>query len=237
MFEKAREFREKYSTSPQSRLAENNHLIRANLILKKQADDYARKSAKLKADIMVMEREVSIIESELDAFMLEYYDKYLSKMMDDGWVSTQESPVKAGFYNDDEMVSFFDKKSEAYEKELKIAYRRLVKHFHPDVNSELDITYFRDIQAHYEKGELAELVYIQSQLDEAEADESMIGMIERLENQIRANERRLVKLVERKSSLISSSEHKMFIKFKLSEIRGYNFFDELLRRTGFKSTH
>ncbi len=237
MFEKAREFREKYYTVTQSRSGENSGLIRANLILKKQADEYARKSARFKSETQVLEREISMIESELDEFMMLYYEKFMSKVVDGDYVSTPENPVKAGFYQDDAMVTFFDKKAEAYEKELKIVYRKLVKNFHPDINKGLDIAYFRDIQSHYENSELAELVYIQTQLDEAECDDNIISMIERLEAQIGAYERKLVKLVEKKSSLISSSEHKLYIKFKLSEIRGYNFFDELLRRTGIKSAH
>lgn len=152
MSEKAREFRDKFFHTEQSQ----NHLIRANLILRKQADEYLRKCARLKADILVLERE---IEMNIET-------------------------------------------SEAYDRELKIAYRRLVKTFHPDANQEVDAAQFRDIQSCYEHAALPELIYIQMHAEE-DAEENVIVRIERLEALYRGYQKKMIKLINHKSEIIS----------------------------------
>ncbi len=229
MFEKAREFREKYYTPPAPEKATPELRI-ATDILGRHAQGYIRKAAKIRSEIIVLESELSLVEAEIEKFMLLYHEKFSAFLLDDGIFPTPETPAEASFDEDNESVMLFEKRTEAFNKELKNTYRKLVKNFHPDMNhDEFDSKYFYRVQELYEKGDLAELVYIQSQIEDI-PDENMIRKIEKLEAQIRVGEKKLFKLIERKADILSGAEYQLFMKFRLSEVRGYNFFEELLKR-------
>ena len=229
MFEKAREFREKYYT-PFEPVEDGQDIILAGKLLERHAQNYCRRASKLRSEILVLEGEILLMQNEIDDFLVLYYEKFSEILIDSGIFSNSLNVVGSAFHEDDEAVSLFEKRAQAYSSELKKVYRKLVKDFHPDANGdEKELEYFYKIQNSYEKGDLTELLYIQTQL-ENRVEKNVIEMIEKLEAEIKVYDKKLIKLVETKIHILSSPEYKLFIKFKLSEIRGYNFFEELFKR-------
>jgi DnaJ domain len=230
MFEKAREFREKYYT-PQQSIAQDNDIVIAGKILEKHAQNYCRKSSKLRSEILVLESEIELIQGEIDEFLKLYYEKFSEVLMESGIFSQNDSRVESVFDECDDAVSLIERRSQAYNSEVKSIYRKLVKTFHPDMNpSKKEREYFYRIQRSYESNDLTELLYIHSMI-ESRDEVNVIEKIEKFEHEIKIYQKKLVKLIEKKSELISTPEYKLFIKFRLSEVRGYNFFEELLKRT------
>jgi hypothetical protein len=213
MYQKAREFRQNIYSNPSSSRNESD-LAKANALLDKHAQTYARRSCRISSEIIVIEKEIELIENELKGFLTIYQQNFSTDPLND--------------FEKSEGITFFERRAEAFNITLKAAYRKLVKNIHPDMSDDHDVKYFHRVQTLYEKQDLAELLYVDTQLKEKNSPiESAILKIERFESEIKTNEKKLFKLIGYKSDIISSPQYQLFMKFKLSEARGYGIFNKL----------
>jgi len=139
MFDKAKLFRDKHLMP-----TEVHNTLK---LLEEQASFFKDKISITKSKISILEREKYLIESDLDEFLMDYYEK-VSTIFLNG-ISTNENSDDLnqdldifhevykllddkGLNSDEGKTNIYSRKNEAHEKELKKIYRKLVKISHPD---------------------------------------------------------------------------------------------------------
>jgi hypothetical protein len=234
IYEKAREFKEKYRISSEFDANATSEKFYTNSDFEKQLEEYSRVVASLKSEILVLQSELEIIESAVDEFLIKYYEKFSNVLLEKNVYSTKENPIRSNFNDEvDSGISLIENRGEAFKKELKNVYRKLAKLCHPDkASGQFPALYFQYINDLYKQSALDELLYLEAQIESQGRfhNENIIIKIERLEFSIESLKAKLSRLEDRKSILLSSAEYKLFLKYKLSEIRGYDFFDSLFSK-------
>lgn len=239
MFEKAREFKEKFYISKRSSSAVRSAESQVHSILEKQLDRYTHRCASLRLEIAILESEIALIQTEIDEFLLSYYEKF-SQVVLENWVDlTNDSAVRTNFGKGvEDNILLMNRRAAAFDDQLKKTYRRLLKMCHPDTaESDLAKIYFDHVQSSFRQGALEELFFVELKIQEQvfEGDDNIVARIEKLESKAKFCKSKVIKLIDKKQQILRSIEYKLFLKFKLSEVRGYNFFEEMLKKTSFNS--
>lgn len=233
IYEKAREFKEKYRLDISSPTNSNGVSNPSLDYLYSQLEDYSRNISKLRSEILVLENELSLIQEDIDEFLLLYYEKFSEVLLSKGTFSSKENYISSNLeYESEESLVMLQKRSEAFDIQLKQTYRKLAKLCHPDsAGAEFPAVYFNHIQDLYKNRDLNELLYIEAKIQDKIhlSESSVVRKIEKLEVQQNSLKAKYKNLVAEKDNILNSPEYKLFLKYKLSEIRGYDFFNNLLK--------
>jgi hypothetical protein len=233
IYEKAREFKEKYRVDISPHGSSENSSDPSLSYLYQQLEDYSRVISKLRSEILVLENEISLVQEEVDEFLLLYYEKFSEILLSKGSFSSTENYITSNLeFDSEDNLLMLEKRSEAFDMQLKQTYRKLAKLCHPDsAGAEFPAVYFNHIQELYKNRDLNELLYIESKIQDKIhlSESSVVRKIEKLEVQQNSLKAKYENLISEKDKILNSPEYKLFLKYKLSEIRGYDFFDSLLK--------
>ena len=193
---------------------------------------FTRKISKLKFSVKVLERELKIIEDQLDEFLMLYYERVSDQCLDKGLAGSGASVGAFDFDNIEfERQSITSSYKEAHGKELKKLYRELVKELHPDsVSNKFERESFNRLNEIYKNGDLEEMVFFKAKLDNRKKDFNNINfvkLIEDLEMEEKYLSRKYEKLLQEKHKVQSAPEYKLFCRYRLAEVRGDDFFDQI----------
>lgn len=235
IYEKAREFREKYYVPAQP---EKNDIFEKSQIknlLEMQIEKFARSNALCRSQILVLEEEIEMIKADIDDFLIIYYERFSEIMLRNNIFSAAQSIIGSDFGDEaEDNISLFERKEKAFSKELKLVYRRLAKLCHPDSSdNKFYAKYFSRIQELYKYSALDELLYMEARLSENEPadEENIVKKLERFESASKNFKEKLSRLEDERQQLLSSAEYRLLIKYKLSQIRGYDFFERIIRNS------
>ena len=226
MFQRAKLFKEKYALVAQAQDA-------ATLLAQKH-EELTNRVSKLKHEILTLESEYEILDSDLNEFLMQYYEKFSQKLFIDD--SLFEKYISKDFSEDDKQkanVALYERKKKAKDSELKQVYRKLVKRVHPDLNAEGSVRDVSLVNGLYEKSDLEGLLSVQTELDNQEIynvrGEGLVREIELMESQGILMERRYSKVKIKLQRITGSPEYKLYTRYKIAEMQNIDFFDQLLK--------
>ncbi len=240
-YEKSLEFKQKATSGSQVR---DKHILPETAVnilnmLDEKADELTREISLLTAYSSVLSREIFNIESELEEFLLLYYEKFSEvvmsnpkyKLRDIRSIDGELEETKRYTVQPDN-VSLFDNKLKARNEEIKKIYRLLTKELHPDVNEAMLAKFlFTHVRKLSDEGNLDELMYIKTKIDkgrEFQDNKNIVQKIEILEKDANISAIRKRTLEGKKEQLVDSPEYRLYIKYKVAQIRGEDFFKLLL---------
>jgi hypothetical protein len=233
MFEQAAKFREKYSIP----LEAQNSLR----ILEEEANIFKEKISQLKSQISILKREIYCLESDINEFLMDYYER-VSTIFLSGDSDNEDiflSKFSQNVIEDEEVFTLdaSERRQDASDKELKQVYRRLVKIYHPDASSlgQSDISSknkFNEITQHYKEKNLDALFleefsfYEQSNFDSYNFN--IVRKIEEYENKERELSLAVDNLNGKLKKIVKSPEYRLFMKKKICDIRGEDFYKKII---------
>ncbi len=228
MFERAKLFKEKYQNT---QFANDSAAMIANHHKQMSSD-----ISSLKYNISIIDSEHAILEADLNEFLMQYYEKFSEALfIDDDLL--QKYNAKRGEVAEDkqnENIALYERKKKARDCELKSIYRKLVKESHPDISG--SSSEFIMINEMYEKDDLEGLISIQTEIENQKYSYSPAGVdlgltreIEMMESHKLLLTRKLNKAKIKLNMLISSPEYKLYTRYKISTLRGEDFFETLLK--------
>ena len=197
-------------------------------------ESYTRKMADIKSAISVFEKEIELIEKDLNDFLELYYSR-MSDVISEIKPESVDKNAENNFKFNKDKSGFYDKRFEARKVQAKSLYKKLIKKVHPDSSDRLEngsqdsLDIVQRINHLYKTGDLEEMIYMDLSIKlEEDEGENPIKKIEILEKKEKYYVNKLYNLEEKLDNIKISSEYSLFLKYRLAEIRGEDFFGTII---------
>jgi len=226
MFQRAKSFNQNFSIA--------NIEPDAATILANKHEALSNRVSKLKHEIITLEKEYEILDSDLNEFLMQYYERFSEKLFIDEFLF--EKYVSKDFSENDKEkmnIALLERKQKAKDFEIKNIYRGLVKRVHPDLNDNHDAAEIAMINGLYENSDLEGLLYVQTELDNQEVFDNygkgLVREIELMESQEILLSRKYNKVKIKLQRINGSPEYKLYIRYKIAEMQNIDFFEKLIK--------